>query len=682
MKLSQKHQKLIIPILLVAILALGAFLRLYNLGAAGIGNEYYAAAVKSMLMSWKNFFFVAFEPGGSVSVDKPSLGFWIEAISAYFFGLNGFALALPNALAGVLSIFVTYKLVRRPFGPWIGLVAALALAITPSAIATERNNTIDGMLVFTLLLAAWAFLEAAYSGKLRWLMLGAFIVGLGFNIKMLQAFLPLPAFYAVYFFGAKHGWGKKMAHLALATVLLVVVSLSWAIAVDLTPASERPYVDSSSNNTVMELIVGHNGLERLIGGGGGGQNQPPNGQFNGQPPQPPSGANFQPGQMPNGQPPAGGGMPPAGPMGGPGGPGGPGGSMDFGTAGTLRLFTQPLADEASWLLPFVLGGIILLTIGMVRRTVFNGGSPNEDKSRFGNLNLKAWCDALSSDEKALSFLLWAGWLIPEVIYFSYSSGLMHAYYLIMLAAPLAALTGMTVWGLWTLILSRKVSGWVVLTLFTAWTLAFQAVTLWGKTSYALPALVFSGILFGVGLVLGTAGRLQGGLFRAATMLMLASMLIAPGLWSALTTFNSSPNMALPNAGPVQQQNGPGMGGETANQSLLNYLVNHTAPGSYLLATGRANSAAPYILATGRPVLALGGFLGQENAVSLEQFKALVQAGQLRFVMGDALETQQEIAGWVKQNCSAVDASVYSDLASLSVDVPGRPGHTGLYDCAK
>lgn len=206
----QDRQKIIVSILLFVVLLLGAFLRFYRLGESGVGNEYYAAAVKSMLLSWKNFFFVAFEPGGSVSVDKPPLGFWIETISAYFLGVNGFALALPNAIAGVLSIFMVYLLVSRPFGKWIGLAAALVLAVTPVAISTERNNTIDGLLVFVLLLAAWAFLQSVYTGKIRWLFLGAFIVGLGFNIKMLQAFLPLPAFYALYFFGAKHGWAKMI----------------------------------------------------------------------------------------------------------------------------------------------------------------------------------------------------------------------------------------------------------------------------------------------------------------------------------------------------------------------------------------------------------------------------------------------------------------------------------------
>ncbi|HFD40462.1 MAG TPA: glycosyltransferase family 39 protein, partial [Anaerolineae bacterium] len=192
------------------IVLLGAFLRLYQLGAFSIGNQYYAATVKSMLTSWHNFFYAAYEPGGSVTVDKPPLGFWIQAVSAYFLGVNGFALALPQALAGCVSILLLYALVKRQFGTAAGLIAALVLAVTPVAVSTERNNTIDGLLVMVLLLAAVAFWQATRTGRLRYLFLGAFLVGLGFNIKMLQAYLPLPAFYLLYLLGARQRWWKRV----------------------------------------------------------------------------------------------------------------------------------------------------------------------------------------------------------------------------------------------------------------------------------------------------------------------------------------------------------------------------------------------------------------------------------------------------------------------------------------
>lgn len=127
---------------LILIVLLGAFFRFYQLGAFSVGNSYYAATVQSMLISWHNFFFAAFEPGGSISVDKPPLGFWFQAISAYFLGVNGFSLALPQVLAGVLSILLLYAIVKRQFGCWAGLIASFMLAIMPVTIVTERNNTI------------------------------------------------------------------------------------------------------------------------------------------------------------------------------------------------------------------------------------------------------------------------------------------------------------------------------------------------------------------------------------------------------------------------------------------------------------------------------------------------------------------------------------------------------------
>ena len=216
---------------LPVIIILAAVLRFANLNAIGLANHYYTAAVTSMLQSWHNFFFVAAEPGGSVSVDKPPLGLWIQTISAYFFGVSGFSVVLPEILAGILSVIVLYHLVRRSFGTVAGLLAALALAITPIVVATDRNNTMDSTLILTLLLAAWAFIKATETSKLRYLLLGAALVGIGFNIKMLEAFLPLPAFYALYFLGSKEKLWNKFWKLGVASILLLVISFSWAVAV-------------------------------------------------------------------------------------------------------------------------------------------------------------------------------------------------------------------------------------------------------------------------------------------------------------------------------------------------------------------------------------------------------------------------------------------------------------------
>src|SRR5215213_7170693 len=205
---------------LSAVLALSAFLNLSRLTSVGYGNVYYAATVKNMLDSWHNFFYVSYD-AGFVSVDKPPVGFWIQVASASLFGFHGWSILLPQALAGVLSVALLYHLVSRSFGPVAGLLAALVLALTPISVATSRHNNLESLLVLTVLLATWAFILAVETGRLRWLLVGALVVGVGFNIKMLEAFLVLPALYLLYLVAAPVGWRRRMIHLGLATVVIV-----------------------------------------------------------------------------------------------------------------------------------------------------------------------------------------------------------------------------------------------------------------------------------------------------------------------------------------------------------------------------------------------------------------------------------------------------------------------------
>jgi 4-amino-4-deoxy-L-arabinose transferase-like glycosyltransferase len=282
---------------LTAIVGLSAFLNLFQLTREGYGNTYYAATVKNMLTSWRNFFFVSSD-AGFVTVDKPPLGFWIQAASAKVFGFQGWSILLPQAIAGVLSVGLVYYLVRRAMGPVAGLLAAFTLALTPISVAISRHNNLEGLLVPIILLAVWAFVLAAETGRLRWLLLGVVLIGVGFNIKMLEAFLVLPACYLLYLVAAPVSWLKRIIHLGLATVVLLAVSLSWATAVDLTPPDQRPYVSTSSNNTVFDLIVGFNGANRLTGQ-----------------------------------------------------------DTDVGERGPLRLLTEPLVGQIGWLLPLAAAGL-------------------------------------------------------------------------------------------------------------------------------------------------------------------------------------------------------------------------------------------------------------------------------------------------------------------------------------
>ena len=626
---------------LPVVVILAAIVRFANLGAIGFANHYYTAAVTSMLQSWHDFFFVAAEPGGSVSVDKPPLGLWIQAISAYFLGVSGFSVVLPEILAGIVSVMVLYHLVKRSFGAAAGLLAALALAITPIVVATDRNNTMDSTLILTLLLAAWAFIKATETGRLRFLLLGAVLIGAGFNIKMLEAFLPLPAFYGLYLLGSKESVWARLWKLSVATILLLVVSFSWALAVDLTPASRRPYVGSSGNNTVMNLIFGYNGMDRLLGMGGGARlggglgsgGFPPQGQMlNGAfPPPPLNGTNggFQPARPPingngfrqnmpgNGQ----------GPAGNPG----PGG-MNIGQAGVLRLFTAPLSKEVSWLLPFgILSAIILLLSTGLH---------------------------LPLEVKHQALLLWGGWLLTTGIFFSIA-GFFHEYYLSIMAAPLAALVAMGVIEVWRLGRKNALLSASLLTLGAGGTLVYQFLTARSFTQntwwFSVPVALFC---VGLCLLINSALLRRRGLSMLFGFVFIVSAMgFAPCIWSLLTNVNTSSNQSLPAAYGGGSSGPANRGGLQINLALLSYLEQNTAGMKYLMAVPSSMQGADYVIATARPVLYLGGFNGQDKVVDTAELAEMVGKGELRFIYwgggGGPNGGRSEISNWVVSSCKAV-----------------------------
>jgi len=780
---TSRRNKLLTAIALTLIISLGAFLRLYELGAYSIGNTYYAATVKSMLSSWSNFFFGAFEPGGSVTVDKPPLGFWVQSVSAALLGVSGFSLAFPNALAGIGSIGLTYHLIRKQFNTAAGLVAALTLAVVPVTISTERNNTIDGLLVFVLLLAAWAVWKSVESGKFRYLLLGAFIVGLGFNIKMLQAYMVIPALYALYFFGAKQGWLTRIWHLGVATTLLFAVSLSWAVVVDLVPEENRPYIGSSDDNTVMELIIGHNGLSRLGlndnsrgpgGGNDGTRPQPPandgqrivqvdgdgqphqfstdSGQFPNRPQvnlpplnrQPPPEAldaclglrvddactvnlpnrdvegtcrltqqndlvcapNDRPAPQSDGQFVANAPNAPDGngPDGGQDGnrPGGGRNGGETGQAGVFRLFSEPLVTEASWVLPLALISILLTST-----TLFLS---SDDFSR-------PTAEAVTTKKKKyLALVLWTLWLLPVMAYFSFTTGLFHRYYLIMMGPALAALVGMAFWSVAQLF---KRNCWLALgtlILLVVITLGFQAFMLssYDTAKWLLPLAVGCSVI-GLTLLVIASGAKQSPssdaeiatsrmhasrndvLRTAALTIILLAMLAAPLTWSVMVTTEENPNVALPTATLNDTQSTSFMTPNNTvmssnEEAIMDYLLANTDPESYLLATVNARSAAPYILETGRSVLTFGGFSGRDQVIDAAGVAAMVANGELRYILysENIGNSHRDIAAWVTESCLPVSVPGVEVQEQRAQQNPnqqnvrlGAPDQKEvLYDCAQ
>jgi 4-amino-4-deoxy-L-arabinose transferase-like glycosyltransferase len=620
-------QNVSVPQVLVAgLMALAAGLLFYNLRSNGDANAYYTAAVKSMLQSWHNFFFVAAEPGGSLTVDKPPLGLWIEAVFAFFFGVSGVTTALPNLLAGVLEVPVLYLIVKKYMGELAGLLAALVLVLTPAFVSTHRHNTFDGMLSLTVLLAAWAFINATESGQFRWLLLGGFLMGVGFNIKMAEVLLPLPAFYALYFFGSKVRWVQKAFNLFLATSLFGAIALSWAVVVDRTPSDQRPFIGSTATNTVLELMFENNAAARIFNLRTPRSNDPAIGpgpqavfpKFNG------TIGTFE---------------------------------DETGQPGLLRFFVPPLSKEMSWVLPFALISLLLALFG-------------------AHLQLPV--------EAAVhkSLILWGSWLLICVVFFSLISGIFHAYYTIMAVPPMSAMTGIGFARLWEWGKEKKWTA-ILLLLVAAGTLAYQRIALAQYQDRIELSLVAAGFLI-LGALLTGLGR------RNAYFLVFAALLLIPAYWSLMTalsnanqTFPDAYRGGRQSLAPEVLANDPNL---RANQRLLSYLQANTQDVKYLVAVPSAMQGDPLVLTSERPVLYMGGFGGLDRVIEVNKLTALVAKGDLRYVLyakyfrrpGGTGRADPKILAWLKQNCLVVpkfsQVIVYSRHPRQTVSLE-NPGNT-------
>jgi 4-amino-4-deoxy-L-arabinose transferase-like glycosyltransferase len=671
-----KHRFALGGILLISIV-----MNFYELGKNGFGS-YYPAAVRSMLDSWHNFFFVAYDPGGFVSIDKPPVGFWLEAASAKIFGFNSVSILLPQALAGVLSVWLLYYLVRRHFGVVAGLLAALALALSPISILTNRNVTIDSTLTLVLLLGAWTVLKAAETGRLRWLLLTAFIVGIGFNIKTLEAYLVVPAYGLLYLLAAPHRLRKRIAHLALAGVLLLAISLSWVVAVDLTPASQRPYVGSTQDNSELSLALGYNGIQRLLGSffgsaGGSSANRPSN--FT-----PPSGYT---GEIRAGQ------QPPSGGFGG----GDGGGIFDLGTAGPLRLFTQPLAGQIAWLLPFALLGAVALAWQPRRSASTQGGgdvsrSParSEGEEVVAERKQRKRWTRFQRDRKQQSLLLWGMWLLTMGIFFSVAS-FFHQYYFTVMAPAIAALFGIGVVTMWQDYRRGGWRGWLLPIALVA-TVAEQVYILSQYSTWVrwliLPLVVLGGIAVAALVIARIAPRFHlKALGRRVLVPVLTAgvlvLLVAPTVWAAIPILTSKEADTLV-AGPTQTTSfggafGGGLGANASSDAkLIRYLEVHQGTAKYLVAVSSSNEADALILATNKPVMTLGGFSGGDPILTTSKLATLVKSGQVKYFLISSFGGQSALVTWIKQHCKVVPSKEWQSSAT-SNSSGGFGGAEQLYE---
>lgn len=721
MKTIRKYRE---GIALTAVLFLAGFLSIYNIWNLGYSNEFYAASVKSMLTSWKNFFFVSLDPGGWVTVDKPPVSLWIQAAFAKAFGFYGWSIILPQCLAAVGTVAVIYHVVKHRFGSAAGLISALVLALSPIFIVISKTNNTDSILIFFMALSVWAMSAAIETERLRYLLLSMVLLGVAYNAKTLEAFLILPALFAAYFFGTSLKWRKRLGHLALATLVLAVVSLSWSVIVDLTPADARPYVDNSTNNSELELELGYNGIQRIIGQSfrrsagaakQSGNEKTGNGAQNGQAEQAGS-SPFAASQEGTASGRNAEGTRSGSENGFQGMPGGNGGGNSMfnggGSASPLRMFNTTLGGQDSWLLPFGLISLLALLLGMRK----SAGADEETRRKL-----------------RYSAILWGGSVVTMVGYFSVAQ-FFHPYYLSVMAPFLAALVGIGLTELWKQYRAGTRTAWLLPIAFIV-TMGVQTAMLISYPEFSKILIPLVCVLTGIPAVLLAAGLLRrqnpGKLAAACVAVGLAGLLAAPAVWTAYSVFRNSFNSSIPSAGPSAQSSGmmdrtgrnmsnmpsreggsqwkngrTGAGDGTGNggglpsfgagqgnhdqssssdTKLIQFLEKNAASEKFLIAVPSAREAEPIILATGKPVMAIGGFSGNDKTLTIAKLQQMVKDGELKYflVSGGRGEgsSSDEVTQWVEKNGKAVASSEWSSSSGSTGTADGRMENSSqtLYD---
>ncbi|MFI4989356.1 MAG: ArnT family glycosyltransferase [Solirubrobacterales bacterium] len=250
--------------ILAVITLAGAALRLILIGKVA-ADPFYDAAVRSMGLSWHNFFFGAFEPAASVSIDKPPVDLWLQVASVKLLGFSSTTLKLPEALSGTAAVPLLFAAVRRIWNPTAGLAAAASLAVLPVDVITSRSDTMDGVMMVLIVLALLFVVRACEGGRTVWLLAGAAVLGLAFDVKILESLVALPGLALLALLGFPGSIGKRALKLAAAGAVYVLVALAWLTATLFVPAHERPWAIGSTNGSAWNAVFVFNGKDRLGG---------------------------------------------------------------------------------------------------------------------------------------------------------------------------------------------------------------------------------------------------------------------------------------------------------------------------------------------------------------------------------------------------------------------------------
>ena len=623
---------------LFALLTGTAILYLWGLGASGWANSYYSAAVQAGTKSWKAFFFGSTDSSNFITIDKTPAALWPMEISARVFGVSSWSILAPQAIEGVAVVGVLYATVKRWFSTGAALLAGAIAAVTPVAALMFRFNNPDALLVLLLVGAAYAMTRALEAGKTRWLVFAGTLVGFAFLAKELQAFLVLPGFGLVYLVAGPPKLGRRIVQILVLGVTTIVAGGWWVAIVQMTPASQRPYIGGSQNNSFWNVLFGYNGFGRLtgsetgsVGGGGAGQ---------------------------GGQ---------------------------WGQTGLARLFNHSFGGQASWLLP---AALVLLGGGLL----FTWSRPRTDRTRAALILWGGWLLVTGlaiSLGKGIIHEYYTVALVPAIgALVGIGAATMwkhrdHWFPRVVLA------TATAVTAVWAWMLLGRTPSWapglrpVVLILGLGLAIA-MLVRMSRRAGLAvLGAAIVVGLAAPTAYTLSTVRTSHAGALPTAGPAG-ASRGFGPGGGGGPRNFAGGPP-GIPNragggfpgggtppafagngVGGPRTGGGPGGGGlggllngATVSDALAARLQQGSAGYRWTAAAVGANNAASYQLASDEPVMAIGGFNGSDPAPSLAQFKAYVAAGDVHWFIGGgrggpggSSGTSAAISAWVVAHFSS------------------------------
>jgi 4-amino-4-deoxy-L-arabinose transferase-like glycosyltransferase len=643
---------------LLAVTVLAALSYAWGLDHAAL-EPFYGAAARSMSMSWHDFIFGAFDPDGTVTVDKLPGALWLQALSLRAFGVNTWAFVMPQVIEGILTVLVLYRAVRRLAGPLAGITAAVVLAASPVTVLLNRGNISDSLLILLLVLAADATSLALRTGRLRTLLTAGLWVGLAFQAKMTQAWLVLPALWLAYLI-ASPARGRRTAHVVVATAVTAVVSLSWMLAVTAVPAHDRPYVDGSRNDSEFAQVFDYNGFSRF---------EHPSAYETAVGPLAP----FLVVSLK---------------------------TRTFLNASTAaigrswhRLLSGPLGRDTAWLIPAALLSAVAVSVGRRRRR--------------------------RSDPVRACCVLWGTWLLVHLVAFS-DGAYLNSYYTAALSPAIAALCGVGLAAAWRALRAGAPRGLVplrhpvphetgapddrvaldatapfdegadddehvstgpvgrILVAVAASATAAYAVYLiptgTGVRPWLVPAVIAAAVVADLAVIVSWARRrVLAWMAPVALVIAAAAMLLVPAVASATVVTDGLGPFDTPFepawVALVTQTDARRSLHEAAAQSRTLEMFARAARTRILFVTDSSAVASAYILASGREVLPIGGFTGAIPSPTLRQIQADIAFGAVRLAIVPVVPPGDDPRiVWIRTHCR---------LTRLD---PPRAIRFGVYDC--